>query len=175
LSGDQSGAVEIIHHFHDRVFYYCLRMLGHQQDAEDTAQESFLRAFKSLSNWDDQRPFAPWLMAIAGNRCRTQLAKRKQESQEFGVDQLEFAAPCQQDRLSIAEEIKAALCQLRDEHRQAFELFHNEQLNYMEIAERLGCPLGTVKTWVHRARRELVERLQSRLSWGKREHALREI
>ncbi|MGH7140985.1 MAG: RNA polymerase sigma factor, partial [Pirellulales bacterium] len=62
----------------------------------------------------------------------------------------------------IGEEIALAIGRLREEYRQAFVLFHEQQLNYAQIAEVLDCPVGTVKTWVHRARRELADHLRRR-------------
>ena len=62
----------------------------------------------------------------------------------------------------MAEEIELALSGIRAEYRQAFELFHHQQLEYSQIAVELKVPLGTVKTWVHRARREVVLKLQNR-------------
>ncbi len=63
---------------------------------------------------------------------------------------------------TLAEEIELALTTLRAEYRQAFLLFHQHELSYAEISATLDCPLGTVKTWVHRARRELIARLAER-------------
>ena len=62
----------------------------------------------------------------------------------------------------MREELHLALSTLREEYRQAFVLFHNAQLSYAEIAATLDCPVGTVKTWVHRARHELADRLRQR-------------
>ena len=63
---------------------------------------------------------------------------------------------------SLREELDLALAQLSGRQRRAFELFHGESLSYAEIAERLECPLGTVKTLVHRARSGLIDQLRSR-------------
>ena len=65
----------LVDRFQGQVFGLCYRMLGHRQDAEDVTQESFSRALRSLKSWDNQRAFRPWLMAIAGNRCRTWLVR----------------------------------------------------------------------------------------------------
>ena len=65
-----------------------------------------------------------------------------------------------------AEEVFQALDQLRPEHRDAFLLFHQHELSYHEIAQRLDCPVGTVKTWVHRARRGLIDQLKRRGTIG---------
>lgn len=138
-------------------------MIGEHHEAEDMAQETFLRVLRNLHRWDQSRPIEPWILTIAGNRCRTHLAQRNRRplacpSQEHVEDHRGRDEP----GLLLAEEIRLALSHVRDEYRQAFLLFHDHQLSYAEIAERLDCPLGTVKTWVHRARRDLVQRLHHR-------------
>ena len=75
--GDQRAMAALVDRFRDRVFGLCLRMVGQRQDAEDMTQETFVRALRSLASWDSQRDFQPWLLAIAGNRCRTLLATRR--------------------------------------------------------------------------------------------------
>ena len=62
----------------------------------------------------------------------------------------------------LAEEVELALRQLRVEYREAFVLFHEQELSYAQIAETMRCPVGTVRTWIHRARRELIRLLQAR-------------
>ena len=71
--------IELVDQYRSRVFGLCYRMLGQRQDAEDMTQETFIRALKSLSRWDPERDFEPWLLAIAGNRCRTALATRRRK------------------------------------------------------------------------------------------------
>ncbi len=66
--------VDLVELYRDRVFRFCYRMLGQRQDAEDAAQETFVRMLRSLAAWDGRRDFEPWLLGIAGNRCRTLLA-----------------------------------------------------------------------------------------------------
>jgi len=163
LEGDQSALTEIVERFRGEVFGLCYRMLGHRQDAEDVAQESFIRALRSLANWDTQRDFRPWLLAIAGNRCRSMLAARMRRPRPTDdVEEIPDRKPDEQGARHLAEEVQRALLLLREEYRLAFVLFHEQHLSYAEIAESLLCPLGTVKTWVHRARRELADHLQQR-------------
>jgi RNA polymerase sigma-70 factor (ECF subfamily) len=103
----------------------------------------------------------PWLLAIAGNRCRTLLSSRKRLPQPSLTEIVDLsAAPSAHEEL--VEELSLALADLRPEHQRAFLLFHEDELSYQEISARLGVPLGTVKTWVHRARRAIVERLHER-------------
>jgi RNA polymerase sigma-70 factor (ECF subfamily) len=163
LAGEPAAVSALVDTFRGAVFGLCYRMLGHRQDAEDVTQESFVRAFRSLARFDVSRDFKPWLLAIAGNRCRTLLSTRKNRpSSGVPVETVEDAAPSVEGARNLTEEVDLALSQLREEYRQAFTLFHEEQLSYVEIGEALGCPVGTVKTWVHRARKELAAALIER-------------
>ncbi len=163
LRGDQSAMAALVDRFRGQVFGLCYRMLGHRQDAEDVTQEAFVRALRSLGNWDSQREFMPWLLAIAGNRCRSFRETRTRRPVLMDeVEHLPDDAPERQNSRNLGEEIELALSRLRDEYRQAFILFHEQQLSYAEIAEAMSCPVGTVKTWVHRARRELADQLRRR-------------
>jgi RNA polymerase sigma-70 factor (ECF subfamily) len=89
------------------------------------------------------------------------------------IEQLPDRQPDVHPGRHLAEELKLALGHLREEYRQAFLLFHEEELSYAEIGQALGCPLGTVKTWVHRARQELIEALRSRGAIGETASAMR--
>jgi RNA polymerase sigma-70 factor (ECF subfamily) len=88
------------------------------------------------------------------------------------VEQLADHRPDDEPARHLAEELRRALARLRSEYRQAFLLFHQQQLSYAEIGAALDCPLGTVKTWVHRARREVIEALRRRGVIGETAHAL---
>lgn len=163
LSGDQSAMLELVDRYRGQVFGLCYRMLRHRQDAEDVTQECFVRALRSLRKWDRQRDFLPWLLAIAGNRCRTLLSARmRQPAASSLVEHLGDDGADMREAKNLAEEVELALGTLRAEYRQAFVLFHQHELSYAEISATLGCPLGTVKTWVHRARQELIARLTER-------------
>jgi RNA polymerase sigma-70 factor (ECF subfamily) len=138
-------------------------MLGHREDAEDATQETMLRVVRNLDRWDPNRAFEPWLMTIAGNRCRTRLANRRRRPCNLQLDiPIQDSSHLARDAKLMSEEISLALKQIRCEYREAFNLFHEKDLSYAEIAETMNIPLGTVKTWVHRARREIVNRLKKR-------------
>lgn len=157
----------LVDRFRDPVFGICLRMLGQWQDAEDAAQETLVRALRYLRRWDRTRDFEPWLFAIAGNRCRTVIAKRCQTPpREPLSNELEDASQ-DHNANQLTEEIDLGLAKLRAEYRQAFLLFHHQQLSYTEIAATLNCPVGTAKTWVHRARRQLLEFFARRSDAGR--------
>ena len=162
---DPSAMMRLVNRFRGRVFGLCYRMLGQWQDAEDAMQETFLRVSKNLKRWDSSREFEPWLLTIAANRCRTQLSRRKHRPHTEPM--FDSSATDQRDSedqrtQQLTEELNQALISLRPEWRQAFELFHQQQMSYEEISLEMGRPLGTVKTWVHRGRQEIIRKLQQR-------------
>ncbi len=176
LAGENAAIVDLIDRFRGQVFGLCFRMMAHRQDAEDMCQETFVRAIRSLKNWDAAREFEPWLLSIAGNRCRTLLSLRKKRP--FNGAELDLIAddsPDLQAAGNLAEEVALVLRDVREDYRRAFLLFHEQELSYDQIAETLAVPLGTVKTWVHRARRELIDQLKKRGVIGEERHALRRI
>jgi RNA polymerase sigma-70 factor (ECF subfamily) len=152
----------LVERFQMDVYALCARMLGHRQDAEDVTQEVFLRVFRSLSRWDPTRPLRPWVLGIAVNRCRT-WAGRRAKGPEL-ADYLHETADHRpgDDSAELSREIRAAVDDLRDDYRLVFVLFHERGRSYEEIAGAVGRPVGTVKTWLHRARLELLDRLRSR-------------
>ncbi|TWT39305.1 RNA polymerase sigma factor [Blastopirellula retiformator] len=175
-SGDGTAIGQFIDLFRNKVYGLCYRMVGEHHEAEDMAQETFVRVMRSLDHWDRERPLEPWILTIAGNRCRTLLAKRKRRPQAHPIeDHVADHRPDLQPAQILAEEVHLALQQVRSEYRQAFLLFHEHELSYIEISEQLGKPLGTIKTWVHRARREMIARLSQRGVLEGRENEMRRV
>jgi RNA polymerase sigma factor (sigma-70 family) len=162
-AGDPQAPGLLLHQFHGVVFGLCYRMMRHRQDAEDVVQETFLRALGSIAGFDADRPLRPWLLGIAANRCRTAMGRRARrpivtDSIEESVDH----RPGRADPEDLAGEIERALGHLRTEYRMVFTMFHEQGLPYEEIALVIDRPVGTVKTWLHRARAELAEYLTRR-------------
>lgn len=162
LAGDAVAARELVERFQRDVYNFCLRFLAHQQDAEDVTQEVFLRVFRSLGRWDGERPLRPWILGIAVNRCRT-CASRRGKSPDL-ADYLHETADHrpEDDSLELAQAIRCAVDGLRDDYRAVFVLFHERGQSYEEISQAIGCPVGTVKTWLHRARLIVLDTLRSK-------------
>ena len=161
LQGVPGASTRLVQQFRERVFGLCYRMLGQREDAEDATQETFIRVINNLHRWDSERSFEPWLYTIAGNRCRTRLLKRSKQKEIQLPETMDCAA---RPRLhtGIFEEIGIAVERLAPHQKEAFRLFHERQLSYLEIAAKLEVPVGTIKTWVHRARRQIADHLKRR-------------
>jgi RNA polymerase sigma factor (sigma-70 family) len=164
-AGDPQAARLLIERYQGVVFGLCLRMMGHRQDAEDVAQESFVRALRGVVGFDGKRPLRPWLLGIAANRCRTALARRSKRPLAGSLESVESTIdhrPGLTDPDDLASELERALARLRPEYRLVFTLFHEQGLPYEEIARVAERPIGTIKTWLHRARAELADFLSRR-------------
>lgn len=162
LSGDQQAIRVFVEHFQGLIFAICLRRLKSREDAEDVTQQTLVRAVRHLRHWDSRRPLKPWVMAIAVNRCRTHLSQRNHQTRTFDPT-IDVPGPdVRLLTLDLAEELEIALGQIREEYRTCFILFHRQELNISRVAEIMKSPEGTIKTWLHRARRELAEKLIER-------------
>jgi RNA polymerase sigma-70 factor (ECF subfamily) len=162
LAGDVACQREFVERFQGLIFGICQRMLAHRHDAEDVTQEVFLRAFRNLHRWDPERPLRPWLLTIVANCCRTYIEQRGRRPIPTDV-QADWLPNRPQSRSSdAAEEIQRAMANLRPEYQQCFALFYLQELSIEEVAEVLDCPKGTIKTWLHRARREMAMYFQQR-------------
>jgi len=162
LAAEADAIRQLVERFQGDVYGLCVRLLGHRQDAEDVTQEVFFRVFRSLDGWDAARPLKPWVMGIAVNRCRTWMSQRVKRPELVDYLHDTLADQPGDDSAELLTEIRAAVDGLRLEYRTVFVLFHEQGQPYEDIAQSLGRPVGTVKTWLHRARLEILERLRRR-------------
>jgi RNA polymerase sigma-70 factor, ECF subfamily len=156
---DQFDAV--LKTYQDKVFRLCCAMLGDRTLAEETAQEVFVRIWKSLSGYRGDAALSTWIYSIARNAC---LTARKKRSAERGlsleIPGIRFAAErtvrsTPDHRIDVLRYV----AELPVHYREVILLFHMEEKSYEEVALMLDLPLGTVKTYLHRARKELAEAL----------------
>ncbi len=170
--GDERAARELVHRFERPVFSLVYRMVRDRELAEDLSQEVFVRTFNNLDRYDRSYRFSSWLFKIAYNLTVDHLRRRElptisvhgapdamtAERQEATLLSLAADEEAPDDRLvakELAGELEVAIAALREDYRTAILLRHVEGRPYEEISEIMGIPLGTVKTYIFRARREL--------------------
>ncbi|MAI30560.1 MAG: hypothetical protein CBE00_01020 [Planctomycetaceae bacterium TMED240] len=160
---DETAFSKLVRRHYPLVFHVCLKILGHRQDAEDVTQETFSRFAKHVDKWDARRPLEPWLVTIAGNRSKTFLARRPAHQSLTSTSE-PVTDDVYSDRKAdgLREELELALARVPVQQRLAFHLFHDQGMSYLQISAEMGCPVGTVKTWVHRARSSVVRILCQR-------------
>ncbi len=161
VQGDQEAFGELVHLHQAGVYNVAYRMTGSRQDAEDVAQEAFLRAFRAIRTLDPARPSGPWFRKIAVNVCLNRLEKR----QDFPLEEILAASTdpgpeSQTLERERSHQVRAALLTLPPRYRAAIELRHYQELSYTEMSEVLNRPLSDVKSDLFRARRLLAERLK---------------
>ena len=176
--GRERAYRELVRRYERPVFSLIYRMVRDRERAEDLAQETFVKVLNALDSYRPEYKFSSWIFKIANNAAIDQLRRKEldtlslngapdavtSERQEGTSIQLADVSESPLDELEARElgsQIEHAISQLRPEYRSCIVLRHVEGYPYEEIAEMLGLPLGTVKTYIHRARSELRSLLQA--------------
>ena len=160
--GEADAFGELVTRYQTEVFNVCYRMLNERGEAEDLAQEAFIRAYGRLGSFDVERPFGPWIRRVAANLCFNHFSARPAIAAELDEerDAARSSGPeaAYEDRERSAQ-IRRALAGLPPQYRVAIELRHYQEMSYDEIAETMGIPLSDVKSHLFRARKLLAEKL----------------
>jgi RNA polymerase sigma-70 factor (ECF subfamily) len=180
LAGSQEAFRELVVRFERPVYSLIARMVQDPATAEDLAQEAFVKAYRSLRTYDASRKLSSWLFKIAHNTAIDHLRKGAPDTVSLEATQEEegrggLAAVLSDssaedpaaaaERRDMARSLERAISRLRPEYREAVVLFYVEGASYQEVCEVTGLPLGTVKTNLHRARKELAREMAA-LGWG---------
>ncbi len=176
LGGSQAASREIVSRYQRPVFNLIVRMVRDRAAAEDLSQETFLKAFARLASYKPQFKLLNWLLKIAHNTVIDYLRQRRPLAVSLDTPDLERTgeAPALIDRAApdpvrnlaraeLARILERALARIRPEYRQVVVLRYHEDLGHEEIAEIMGVPVGTVKSYLHRARGELAGHLRGML------------
>lgn len=150
--------------YQDKVFRLCYSMMGDRAQAEDAAQESFLRIWKALDRYRGESAIGTWIFSIARNVCLTAISKRGALRSE-PIESAERPKPMVPDH---ERDLLRVVGQLPENYRQVIMLFYMEERSYEEVARMLGLPEGTVKTHLHRARKQLATMLKEADSGARR-------
>jgi RNA polymerase sigma-70 factor (ECF subfamily) len=154
VSGNQAFE-RLLDEYRDKVFRLACSLLGDPAAAEDAAQEIFLKIWKALPNFRGESSVSTWIYAIARNTCLTR-RRIAADRRTFSLDEANAAEIPSHDTLAVADsDLRAAIGRLPEKYRRVLVLFYLEDRSYQQVALALGLPMGTVKTNLHRAKREL--------------------
>ena len=161
--GDADAYGELVTRHQMSVFNVCYRILHIRNDAEDLAQETFIRAYDHLHTFDLEREFSPWIRRVAANLCLNHLESQKPLAKiDEERDEDKTQSPGEQVEVKErSEQIRAALACLPPHYRVVVELRHYQDLSYDEIAQELNLPISDVKSHLFRARKLLAEKLHA--------------
>ena len=176
LDGSEPAFREIVLRYRRTVFGVIVRVVRDQARAEELAQDTFVKAFQALHTYDQQRRFAAWIFTIAHHVAIDEV--RKAQYDTVSLDDLseeggqwmqipDAKSPTPEiiaERTALASALHTPIGRLRPEYRELVALKYEQELEYEEIVEITGLPVGTVKSSLHRARKELAEQLES-LGW----------
>ena len=177
--GDLDAFAELVRRYQDELVNFVAKFTGSPDDAEDIAQEAFLKAYTRLESFESRAKFKTWLFRIATNHCIDRARKSARRPAHCSLDQArEDSRPLVEtlaaereplDELRTKElqlEVRKAIVQLPEKLRAVLILHDLQGMQYAEIAQVLGCPVGTVKSRLHNARAQLKERLKAYVNVG---------
>ena len=163
-SGDSDAADTLIRRYQVRIFNFARTLTANDEDAEDLAQETFVRAFRGMPGFRGEASFKNWLYTIATNVARSDFGKRARqapvwdrrlEADDVPEHQLRSPMKSVEDSVIHRQMVDRALATLSEELRVTLVLHDVEGLEYREIASVLDIPVGTVMSRIFRARRRL--------------------
>ncbi|UFJ40704.1 RNA polymerase sigma factor SigW [Brevibacillus humidisoli] len=171
--GDRDAFAELVEIYKDKIFQLAYRMTGNRQEAEDIAQETFLRVFANLHTYDESYKFSTWIYRIATDLCIDRGRKKKPD---FSLDQqvegtegldwysrLSSTDKTPEENLmtqELQDTVQGALSQLSPKYRSIMILRYIEDLTLQEISAVLQLPITTIKTRIHRGREALRNKLR---------------
>jgi RNA polymerase sigma-70 factor (ECF subfamily) len=162
--GDERAFAQLVEAYEQPVFNLCYRMLWDGPEAEDAAQETFLKAFRGLHRHDPDRPFRPWLLSIASHHCIDRLRRRRlrlTSLEDLQGEEIPAAPSPGPEATALEREhslrVQQLLAGLAPKERAAVVLRYWYDLSYVEIGQALSLSESAVKSRLHRARRQLAD------------------
>ena len=169
-AGSREAFDSLVDLHYQAVYAHAYRILRNSDDASDATQTAFVKALRSIAEFDVERPMRPWLYRICGNVC-IDLARARHRTNE-SIDKHAYMLESQDDlegsaeQNDLREKILKAIMNLPEKYRRILILRHYEQMAVEEIAEALDAPEGTIKSWLFRARAMLKKELAPLVETG---------
>lgn len=161
-AGRDRAFQELLRRYEGKIYRLCCALLRDRSQAEDAAQESLVRVWKALDGYDGRASLSSWVYAITRNRCLTAMEKRRSSDSldELGDEADLGLTVSGRPYDGRAEQLLGLVERLPERLRRALVLYYYEERSVSEVACMLGCPEGTVKTMLFRARAALAEMLR---------------
>jgi RNA polymerase sigma-70 factor (ECF subfamily) len=182
LGGSEAAFREIVERYQRPVFGVIVRVVRDQARAEELAQDAFVKAFRALHTYDSGRKFSAWLLTVAHHVAIDEVRKgslntvsleavmplgEDGSSRSFDIEDPRAPTPAvEAERGELGVALRTAISRLRPEYRELVSLKYEQELEYEDIVDITGMPMGTIKSSLHRARKELQGQLQQ-LGWGR--------
>lgn len=158
VNGEQEEYRILIDRYKDAVYRHCFYIIRDEDAAEDMAQETFIKAFHNLGKYDPaQAAYKTWVFTIATRECLSYLRRRKPLPLED--DETIASNAADTDQMAKDHEVYEAVMRLRPKFRSVIVLHYWHGYSYEEIASAMGAPIGSVRGWIFRAKKELKEAL----------------
>jgi len=157
--GDKEAYKIIVTRYMRQAYFIALGFVGDPEDALDLSQTAFIKAYKSLSQFDHQKPFFPWFYTILKNLCLN-FNKRKKRRPIVPLEIIDESTVTSGYKENIKEAVWEAISKLPDPEREVIILKYFQDLSYKEMAEILDCPIGTIMSRLYYARKRLKEYLR---------------
>ncbi len=154
--GNQEAFSELVRRHQQVTYNLAYRYMRDATQAEDMAQEAFLKAFRLLNGFRGDSSFSTWLYRVTCSVCLTELNRRKRRGEvELQPVHYKNAAIQPSYTVDIPDHIRRCVTKLSDRYAEIVTLYYLKGVSYDEIAETMDIPLGTLKTWMFRARKQL--------------------
>jgi len=155
-NGDTEAFSELVRRHQQMTYNLAYRFMRDATQAEDMAQEAFLKAFRLLNGFRGDSSFSTWLYRVTCSVCLTELGRRKRRGEvALQPVHVKDAAVHPTYALDLPEHIRRCVTLLSDRYAEIVTLYYLKGISYDEIAEAMDIPLGTLKTWMFRARKQL--------------------
>ena len=172
LQGEQNAYAELVNRYQNYVFTLTLRMIKSREDAEEVAQDVFIKAFRYLSDFRGESKFSTWLYTIVNTTCITFLRKKKLDIYSLDNEKVFEIADSQDSgfRANMVEQksrvnmVNEAIALLSPDDGEIITLFYKAEQNLEEISKILGMETNTVKVRLHRARTRLKDKMEKHFS-----------
>lgn len=173
-AGDDEAFARLVDLYKLRIYHFIYRKIPNKGDVEDLAQEVFFKVYKSIRKFDQKRSFSTWIFTIANNHCIDYLRKKRLQAVSLDVPlfphsdgkEIRLEIPDEEyepeqvfERTHAQEEVLKAIDSLPEQYSLVLKLRHLKGYTYEEIGAILDLPLGTIKSRIYRARKELKEML----------------